>query len=141
MQGAPPGKPLVAGSRRLVVYVLYAKAVQRYVEVIDALVHSGRLVGAYAYVQQVIVIVQRNRIHLRVATVAGAAAGAAESAYPAEQLRVVQANRIGLETAQGEAADGAVVAVRKGAEAGVEGGQGLLYGNFLKSIEIEQVEA
>ena len=90
----------MAGARRLVIDVLDAQAVQRHVQVVDALVHAGRFVRADADVEQVIIVIQGSGIHLGVATVAGAAAGAAEAADPAEEFRMVQADGIGLETAQ-----------------------------------------
>ena len=140
MEGAAPGKPFVARARGLVVEVLDAQLVQGEVQVADASIHLGGFVRADADVQQVVVLVQGLRIHFGIATVSRAAAGAAETSDPAEQFRMVQADGIGLETAQGQAADGAVVAVRERAEAGVEGRDGLLDRHFLEGVEIEQVE-
>ena len=96
MQGAAPGEPLVAGARGLVVDVVHAEAVEGAVQIVNALVHAGRLVGADAEVEEMVVVVDGGRIHLAVAAVAGAAAGAAEAADPAEEFRMVQADGVGL---------------------------------------------
>ena len=128
----------MARARGLVVEVLDAQLVQGEMQVADTRVHLDRFVRADADVQQVVVLVQGLRIHLAVAAVARAPAGAAETTDPAEEFRMVQADGIGLETAQRQAADGTVIAVRQRAEAGVEGRDGLLDGHFLEGVEIER---
>ena len=52
---------------------------------------------------------------------------------------MVKSYGIGLEAAEGESADSAVVAIGKGTETGVEGRDGLFDHHLLESIEIEEI--
>ena len=49
-------------------------------QVVDALVHAGGLIGTYGDVEQVILVVDGLGIHVGITTVIGTAAGSAESA-------------------------------------------------------------
>ena len=74
MERTTPCEPLVACAWRLIIYMVHAQAVKSYMKVINALIHACRLVCTDAYVKKMIVVVERLRIHFRVATVARATA-------------------------------------------------------------------
>ena len=74
MEGATPCEPLVACAWRFIIHMVDAQAVKSYMKVINALIHACRLVCTDAYVKKMIVVVERLRIHFRVATVARATA-------------------------------------------------------------------
>ena len=72
MERTTPCEPLVACAWRLIIHMVDAKAVKRYMKVINALLHACRLVCTDTYVKKMIVVVERLRVHFCVATVARA---------------------------------------------------------------------
>ena len=74
MQRSAPGEPLVAGAGRLVVDMVYTQTFKSYVQVMNALIHARWFIGTYAYVEQVVLVIDGLGIHLCVTAVIGAAA-------------------------------------------------------------------
>jgi len=74
MERTAPCEPLVTCARRLIIYMVHAEFIQCHMQVVNALIHTSRLVGSDTYVKEMIIVVERLRIHFRIATVARATA-------------------------------------------------------------------
>jgi hypothetical protein len=94
MERTAPCEPLVTSAWRLIIYMVHTEFIQCHMQVVDTLIHASRLVCSDTYVEEMIIVVERLRIHFSVATVARATARTAESTDPSEKVRMIETDCI-----------------------------------------------
>src|ERR1035438_2568905 len=145
VQVAPPSQPFVRGSGRFVIHMLDAGLGQRFVEAVNAGIHTFRFLRSNADPDQLHPFVERRRIGehtvvggLRIERSTHAAAGSAEPADPGKLVQVTTRDLEGLHAAHGKTCHGAMLPVSESAERAVHGRNQVMDHNLFESARGER---
>src|SRR5581483_1235148 len=128
LEVATPGLPLMIGAGRLIEDVLNVRVLQRFVQVLQPGPHALGLLSPDAQPEQVHLLPERRRIRKGAVVIrlwierlpAEHAACATESADVRKRFEMIQRDLEGLHAAHREAGHRAMIAVREGAEGGID---------------------